>query len=207
MMEAHEHKHKHKNTRTLTASLSTEQRLTLWSFPEWHYEKKILEKEHSLNVECWLLQQWVTELLSSEFKIFPSHFFFFSFLFVMFPAGADATETSCQPVETEHGLKMGVFPKGKLPQESTHNCMSCKHRSMEEWEPLRISAFAVTGDVVANNERNKLWTAAQRPHIETYLFMTMLIYFYYFFFFYCKRNLFSGSLHQFGYYLTQRMLR
>ncbi|KAK2895872.1 hypothetical protein Q8A73_015360 [Channa argus] len=30
-------------------------------------------------------------------------------------AGADATETSCQLVETEHGLKVGIFPKGKLP--------------------------------------------------------------------------------------------
>lgn len=49
-------------------------------------------------------------------------------------AGADATETSCQPVETEHGLKVGVFPKGKLPQESTRDCMSCRRRSMEEWQ-------------------------------------------------------------------------
>lgn len=49
-------------------------------------------------------------------------------------AGADATETSCQPAETEHGLKVGVFPKGKLPQESTHDCMSHTHRSIEEWK-------------------------------------------------------------------------
>lgn len=125
---------------------------------------------------------WSIDCCSSEsLSCWVLNFKYFFFFFVMFPAGADATETSCQPVETEHGLKMGVFPKGKLPQESTQDCMSCKHRSMEEWEPLRISGFAVTGDVVANNERNKLWTAAQQPHIETYLFMTVLIYFYYFF--------------------------
>lgn len=40
----------------------------------------------------------------------------FSFVLI-FPAGSKATETRCQSAETEHVLKVGVFPKGKLPQE------------------------------------------------------------------------------------------
>lgn len=51
-------------------------------------------------------------MLSSEFKLLFPPFFFFV---MVFPAGADATETSCQLVETEHGLKVGIFAKGKLP--------------------------------------------------------------------------------------------
>lgn len=61
-------------------------------------------------------------------------------------------------METEHGLKVGVFPKGKLPSGSTHDCMSREHRSMEEWQSnlSGIYAFVVTGDVVANNKKDKL---------------------------------------------------
>lgn len=47
-------------------------------------------------------------------------------------AGADATETSCQLVETEHGLKVGVFPKGKTTPRV--DCVSHKDRDMEEWQ-------------------------------------------------------------------------
>lgn len=91
--------------------------------------------------------------------------FFPDFFVVMFPAGADATETSCQPVETEHGLKVGVFPKGKLPPTVCH--ASTEARRSGSQTSLRIPAFAVTGDVVANNEKDKLRTAAQQPPIET----------------------------------------
>lgn len=75
----------------------------------------------------------LTEVLSSAFKSF-----FPLFSDVMFPAGADATETSCQLVETEHGLKVGLFPKGKLPRESTCDCTSRERTSVGERQSNRL---------------------------------------------------------------------
>lgn len=77
----------------------------------------------------------------------------------MFPAGADATETSCQPVETEYGLKVGIFPKGKLPPKSRPATVC--HTSTEAWRSgsqtsLRIYSFTVSGEVVANKDKDKL---------------------------------------------------
>lgn len=39
----------------------------------------------------------------------------------LFPAGSEASETRCQLVETEHVLKVGVFPKGHLLKSRTCN--------------------------------------------------------------------------------------
>lgn len=123
------HKDTHTHTRRFTFS-TVDINTFCGSISEWR-SKKSLEITHSF-YSIWLWcsgESECTEVQRSQFKWFPPHFYV-----LIFPAVADATETSCQPAETEHGLKVGIFPKGKLPQESTRSCMSHEHRSMEEWQ-------------------------------------------------------------------------
>lgn len=47
-------------------------------------------------------------------------------------AGADATETSCQPVGNRARPEGGDISKGKTTPRV--DCMSHKHRGMEEWQ-------------------------------------------------------------------------
>lgn len=57
-----------------------------------------------------------------------------------------------------HGLKVWIFPRENSPQESTHDCMSCKHRSVEgrseEWQSNLNENLCFSGDAVANNEKD-----------------------------------------------------
>lgn len=129
----------------------------------------------------------LAEVKSSEFKWF---FLFFCCFVLVFPAGADATETSCQLVETEHGLRVGIFAKGKHPPRVNpwlYTMQAQKHRgvTVKPWEFMLLLFL----------QMRRINCELLQPPIETCqsnLFLLFLL----------QKHLFLGSLHQSRYYLT-----